>query len=233
MRRRPRPQRAQALARFMAYVAHVGEGRKASCAARAEVARYLRHAQRRDRRYSLVHGVATGREDYAVMRELDVTLVWSPRSNLALYGETVDIADGLNSGVRIALSTDKHAEEIKCARRVAGRAVLLHVVAVYRNGCAGARIKPGLRRTWCCRRTHRRPRHPAVGGAAGVAGRRAMRHPHGMAPRVCGALSAFDVAGNIRRTCRGIGAGKRCEPAGALRGTELTIVSPQLVTAII
>lgn len=111
---------------FMAYVPHVGEGRPTSCAARAEVARYLERVQRRDRRYSLVHGVATDRDDYAVMREFDVTLVWSPRSNLALYGETIDLAAALESGVRIALSTDwspsgsfTMREEVRCARRVA------------------------------------------------------------------------------------------------------------------
>lgn len=111
---------------FMAYVPHVGEGRAASCAARAEVARYLERVRRRDRRYSLVHGVATDRDDYAVMREFDVTLVWSPRSNLALYGETIDLGAALASGVRIALSTDwspsgsfNMREEVRCARRVA------------------------------------------------------------------------------------------------------------------
>ena len=111
---------------FMAYVPHVGEGRLASCAARAEVARYLERVKRRDRRYALVHGVATDRDDYAVMREFDVTLVWSPRSNLALYGETIDLAAALQSGVRIALSTDwspsgsfNMREEVRCARRVA------------------------------------------------------------------------------------------------------------------
>ena len=110
---------------FMAYVPHVGEGRRSSCAARAEVARYLERVQRRDRRYAMVHGVATDREDYAVMRASDVTLVWSPRSNLALYGQTVDIAGALEAGVRIALSTDwspsgsfNMREEIRCARRV-------------------------------------------------------------------------------------------------------------------
>ena len=70
------------------------------------VARYLQRVQQRDRRYSLIHGVATDREDYAVMPESDVTLVWSPRSNLALYGQTVDIAGALEEGVRVALSTD-------------------------------------------------------------------------------------------------------------------------------
>ena len=114
---------------FMAYVPHVGEGRTSSCAARAEVARYLERAQRRDRRYSLVHGVAADRGDYAAMRQLDVTLVWSPRSNLALYGETVDIAGALEHGVRVALSTDwspsgsfNMREEVVCARRVAEQA---------------------------------------------------------------------------------------------------------------
>ena len=111
---------------FMAYVPHVGEGRRASCAARAEVARYLKRVRHRDRRYALVHGVATDRADYAVMREFDVTLVWSPRSNLALYGETVDLAGAVDGGVRIALSTDwspsgsfSMREELKCARQVA------------------------------------------------------------------------------------------------------------------
>ena len=111
---------------FMAYVPHVGEGRYSNCAARAEVARYLERVRRRDRRYSLVHGVATDREDFAVMREFDVTLVWSPRSNLALYGETIDLAGALESGVRVALSTDwspsgsyTMREEVECAKRVA------------------------------------------------------------------------------------------------------------------
>ena len=115
--------------RFMAYVPHVGEGRFESCAARAEVARYLQRVQQRDRRYSLIHGIATDRDDYAVMREFDVTLVWSPRSNLALYGQTVDIAGALEQGVRLALSTDwspsgsfTMREEVRCARRVAEEA---------------------------------------------------------------------------------------------------------------
>ena len=149
---------------FMAYVPHVGEGRRTSCAARAEVARYLRRVQRRDRRYALVHGVAADREDYAAMSEFDVTLVWSPRSNLALYGETVDISGALETGVRIALSTDwspsgsfTMREEAKCARRVAKHAgVALPSEALWRmatgNGAYAlglenrfGSIRPGLR----------------------------------------------------------------------------------------
>ena len=149
---------------FMAHVAHVGEGRPTSCAARAEVARYLERAQRRDRRYSLVHGVAADREDYAAMRELDVTLVWSPRSNLSLYGETVDIAGALEHGVRVALSTDwspsgsfNMREEVVCARQVAedagselpGEALwrMATINGAYALGLEGrfGSIEPGLR----------------------------------------------------------------------------------------
>ena len=137
---------------FMAYVPHVGEGRYTSCTARAEVARYLERVQRRDRRYSLVHGVATDREDFALMREFDVTLVWSPRSNLALYGETVDLAGALESGVRVALSTDwspsgsfHMREEVKCAQRVARRAgVALSHEEIWRMSTGNGAYSMGL-----------------------------------------------------------------------------------------
>ena len=116
---------------FAAYVAHVGEGRVANCAARTEVKRYLERAARRDRRYSLVHGVATAPSDYDLMRELDVTLVWSPRSNLALYGETIDLEGAIERGVRIALATDwspsgsfNLREEARCASAVASESGL-------------------------------------------------------------------------------------------------------------
>ena len=129
-----------------------GEGRTASCAARAEVARYLERVKRRDRRYSLVHGVATDGDDYAVMREFDVTLVWSPRSNLALYGETIDLAAALQSGVRIALSTDwspsgsfNMREEVRCARRVAeASGAELPAEALWRMATASGAYALGL-----------------------------------------------------------------------------------------
>ena len=103
---------------FMAYTPHVGEGRKASCAARAGVARYLQRVQRSDWRYSLVHGVATDQEDYAVMREFDVTLVWSPRSNLPPHGETVDIRAALDAACGLRCRRTGHrAARSTCVRR--------------------------------------------------------------------------------------------------------------------
>jgi hypothetical protein len=137
---------------FLAYVPHVGEGRRSSCAARREVELYLERAARRDRRYSLVHGVATDREDYRRMRDLDVTLVWSPRSNLALYGETVDIAGALDANVRIALSTDwspsgsfTMKEEVRCAARVAAEAgAALSSESLWRMATANGAYALGL-----------------------------------------------------------------------------------------
>lgn len=114
---------------FTTYVAHVGEGRAANCAARSEVRRFLDRAQADNRRYSMVHGIATLAADYDLLREHDVTLVWSPRSNLALYGETIDLEAALTRRVRIALATDwspsgsfNMREEVRCAVEVASRA---------------------------------------------------------------------------------------------------------------
>ena len=135
-----------------AYVPHVGEGRAADCAAKREIALYLQRVQRQDRRYALVHGVAARRSDYDVMREFDVTLVWSPRSNLALYGETIDVEGALESGVRIALATDwspsgsfNMKEEFKCARAAAAESTAeLSHESLWRMATSNAAYALGL-----------------------------------------------------------------------------------------
>lgn len=139
---------------FAAYVAHVGEGRAQNCAAKREVGRFLDSAQRVERRYSMVHGVATTPADYEVMREHDVTLVWSPRSNLALYGETIDLEAALAQQVRIALATDwspsgsfNMREEVRCAVDVAAWAgVVLSDQSLWRMATADAAYALGLER---------------------------------------------------------------------------------------
>ena len=139
---------------FAAYVAHVGEGRAENCAAKREVGRFLDRARRSERRYSIVHGVATTLSDYEAMREHDVTLVWSPRSNLALYGETIDLDAALAQQVRIALATDwspsgsfNMREEARCAADVAARAgVELSDQSVWRMATENAAYALGLER---------------------------------------------------------------------------------------
>ena len=167
---------------FMAYVPHVGEGRKASCAARAEVARYLRRVPaprpalcarpwRRDR---------TGRTTRSCASS---TSRWSgrPRSNLALYGETVDIAGAMDSGVRIALSTDwspsgsfHMREEVRCARRAAAAAG---------RRAAGRRAVADVHRPWRLRPGARgSSRRDQAGHAGGPGARRVRRAETPMTP---------------------------------------------------
>ena len=130
----------------MAYVPHIGEGKASNCLAKLELKHYLKHVEKqrenshneklRNRRYSLVHGIAAqvsndqGHNDYDKMRRLGITLIWSPRSNLALYGETIDIKSALNKNneVRIALSTDwsptgsfSMKEAFKCAKEFSSK----------------------------------------------------------------------------------------------------------------
>jgi large repetitive protein len=71
---------------------------------------------------SMIHGVGLFAQDYATMASNSVGLVWSPRSNISLYGDTarVEIAD--RAGVNISLGTDwmpsgsmNLLRELKCA----------------------------------------------------------------------------------------------------------------------
>ncbi len=58
------------------------------------------------RKTVLIHGVALKMAEFQDMRIAGASLVWSPRSNIELYGETADIAAALDAGVRIALAPD-------------------------------------------------------------------------------------------------------------------------------
>jgi 5-methylthioadenosine/S-adenosylhomocysteine deaminase len=55
---------------------------------------------------SLIHGVAITPEGFAEMAAAGVGLIWSPRSNVELYGDTANVAAAKAAGVRIALAPD-------------------------------------------------------------------------------------------------------------------------------
>jgi hypothetical protein len=55
---------------------------------------------------AFVHGLGLRAEDYAAMAAAGTGLVWSPRSNVSLYGETARIALAVRQGVSIALGSD-------------------------------------------------------------------------------------------------------------------------------
>ena len=54
----------------------------------------------------VIHGIPLRPSDFRAMSVHGTSLVWSPRSNLELYGTTADIAAALDEGVEIALAPD-------------------------------------------------------------------------------------------------------------------------------
>ena len=55
---------------------------------------------------SLIHAVAIKPEGFAAMAAHDVGFIWSPRSNIELYGDTANVAAAKAAGVRMALAPD-------------------------------------------------------------------------------------------------------------------------------
>ena len=72
----------------------------------------------------VIHGTALIKEELADLRDAGAKLVWSPQSNLRLYGETTRAADALELGLPMGLGADwlpsgstSLLAEIKVARR--------------------------------------------------------------------------------------------------------------------
>lgn len=97
---RPAPPKPSPL---RAVVAHVAEGVDAS--AKREFTMLEAHGFLR-KGLSIIHGVALQAEHFKKMRDAEVGLIWSPRSNLELYGRTVDIAAAKAAGVKLAIAPD-------------------------------------------------------------------------------------------------------------------------------
>ncbi len=71
---------------------------------------------------AIIHGIALTAVDAGRMAQQGIGLIWSPRSNLSLYGETAPVVMLRNAGVRIALGSDWTASgsmnmlrELRCA----------------------------------------------------------------------------------------------------------------------
>ena len=107
-----------------AFIAHAGEGvrdgeRRAgdSYSSRSEL-RDLQHVGLLNDETVIIHGTAFERRDFARMRRarsprddrrgdgLGAKLVWSPLSNLLLYGHTANVYEALAEGVTVSLGTD-------------------------------------------------------------------------------------------------------------------------------
>ncbi len=57
-------------------------------------------------RTAVIHGVGVNATDISAIQKGGASLVWSPRSNISLYGDTASVTDYLAQGVTISLGTD-------------------------------------------------------------------------------------------------------------------------------
>src|SRR5262249_52429131 len=55
---------------------------------------------------AMIHGIGLQPADYGAMAVAGTALIWSPRSNITLYGDTARVTTAARLGVEIALGTD-------------------------------------------------------------------------------------------------------------------------------
>ena len=111
------------------YVAHVAEGIDATSNREFDD---FAAANQLGPKTSIVHCTGCDAAQFTRMRGVGAGLVWSPQSNIALYGQTTDVPTAMNMGVVTALGTDwtpsgtmNQLAEMKCAA---------HVSTVYYGG---------------------------------------------------------------------------------------------------
>ena len=73
----------------------------------------------------IIHGTALRQEQLVEVREAGAKIVWSPQSNLRLYGHTTHAAEALDLGISLGIGADwlpsgssSLLQEIKVARQV-------------------------------------------------------------------------------------------------------------------
>jgi 5-methylthioadenosine/S-adenosylhomocysteine deaminase len=91
-----------------AFLVHVGEGTNAKALAEltklgtiTTPAGCLYAAQT-----AITHGTAFTATEFAMMAQAGIKLIWSPHSNVSLYGQTADIPAALAAGVTVAIAPD-------------------------------------------------------------------------------------------------------------------------------
>ncbi|MCK6548940.1 amidohydrolase family protein [Myxococcota bacterium] len=101
----------------------------------------------------VIHGIGLIAADYANMAADRASLIWSPRSNIDLYGNTAQVALAANTGVRIAIGSDwaisgsmNMLREVQCAAEFNARNLggffsdrqLVDMATVHAAGALGA-----------------------------------------------------------------------------------------------
>src|SRR5262249_5382303 len=88
---------------YEAFAIHLAEG---TDAAAEEQFVFMESQQLLNPKGVLIHGVSLVPHDFQAMAAIGTALVWSPRSNLELYGATADVNAALDAGVEVALAPD-------------------------------------------------------------------------------------------------------------------------------
>ena len=91
--------------RLRALLVHLSEGNPADASARREFS-MLKSRGLLTPGVVIVHGTAFGLDEFRSMSKAGVGLVWSPRSNDELYGDTTNIAAATALGVDVAVGPD-------------------------------------------------------------------------------------------------------------------------------
>jgi len=84
---------------------HLAEGKRSDSKSKAEF-EALKQLGLLRAGVVVIHGTALGETEFKQMAAAGVPLVWSPTSNLNLYGETSDVAAAMRAGVTVALAPD-------------------------------------------------------------------------------------------------------------------------------
>jgi hypothetical protein len=85
------------------FVVHVGEGIDEKSRAEFDT---LKQKGLLQSETTVIHGTAFGAAEFAEMAAVGAKLIWSPQSNLVLYGRTTDIKAARQAGVRVSLGVD-------------------------------------------------------------------------------------------------------------------------------
>jgi len=88
---------------YEALFIHLAEG---TDAAAEEEFTFVRSQSLLNPKGAIIHGVSLSNTDFQAMARNGTALVWSPRSNQELYGQTANIHAALDAGVEIALAPD-------------------------------------------------------------------------------------------------------------------------------
>jgi hypothetical protein len=110
-----------------AIIAHLSEGRRLDPYNQLEY-KLIKLLGLNQPNVNFIHGVGITNEDFKDMAANKMGLIWSPYSNLLLYGETLDIVAAHEAGVKISIGSDwvptgtkSVLEEIKLAAQYVDR----------------------------------------------------------------------------------------------------------------